>query len=301
MVNPPPVRDHDPLFDDAWLKFAWALKRSETLHAELGRIQDLQTKTGGSFETIQKFDAKTKRFTVVVTSVDPFPAHCSLLLGEVLHGYRSALDNAAWASVLRAARLGQKRGNKRARAAIADAEAVKRIAFPAPVFYSAKYPNARLRFARTKLPNNAPGCTRADLAVMRWAQRFDLVEASRASLPFAILTEKNNLDKHKALQPVLISNRGYFAQQVTCGNCEVKSVKAAPSGTALQVGTKLVTVRVGNIVGDPDIEVQGYLASEPFITEKLALIPFLNALRRFMVHVLSGFSDCPSDIAQRLE
>jgi hypothetical protein len=37
----PPVATHDPLFDDAWLKWGWAVHRGVTLDAEIVRGNDL--------------------------------------------------------------------------------------------------------------------------------------------------------------------------------------------------------------------------------------------------------------------
>src|SRR5258705_166104 len=88
----------DGLFDDPWAKWAWAMSHARTLEDE---INDLADNPQPLIFGVGQYDSKRHGFRLVALTVDPLPLRWSLILGDIVHGYRSCLDHLAWALVQR--------------------------------------------------------------------------------------------------------------------------------------------------------------------------------------------------------
>ncbi len=91
---------HDPLFASPWLKWGRAAVHAQALHADL----DTFGSDGGdqpTFAVRAEYQPKRHGFAVIVADIDPMPPTWGLILGDVANNLRSALDQTAWAIVLR--------------------------------------------------------------------------------------------------------------------------------------------------------------------------------------------------------
>jgi hypothetical protein len=279
MIKVPPIAPYCSLFDDAWLKWGWAVHHGVMLHAELKKALDAEVE--GMFTTASEYHPEFHGFSIRVDSMRPHPATWGLMLGDVLHGYRSALDNAAWAAVQRGTRL----------AHLNDRERFK-IAFPNPWEQTARAFNKSLGV-------KVPGAGKADIAVLRCAQPYHFSKRERARHVLPTLADKNNVDKHKTIQPVLLVSRGYIAGDIESRDCVVRRVVASHPDT-LQVGIELARVYVRRAGPNPDIRVQAHLATTVFLDKDISIGAFLRDTRDWVAGVLRGFSECPHDLGERL-
>ena len=167
------------------------------------------------------------------------------------------------------------------------------------VYIEPQKPNVNTSF-QAALRRRAPGLLAADEAVLRWTQDFHLPEAERRIQPLAILIEKNNLDKHKALQPLQISANEYYADRITWRDCNYRGIELVPPGQVLEVGTELARIYIRNPGPNPNVQVEGYVTADVHISQGYPLVTFLNDLRKWMIAALSGFSDYPRDINRRV-
>lgn len=291
MTIPPKPQPYDSSFDDAWLKFHRGVEHAKTLHAELTELQELQSHVPGSITTFIGFQPKANRFSIVVGALEPYPKRFSLILGDILHNYRSALDAATWAAV--------QRGSKSGSLSISER---KRVAFPDLLetddLKISKYSTLREHFTKRTLDYRAPGISRPDAAVLRWAQRFDLIEKSRANQPLTLLAKKNNVDKHKTLEILLRKNTAYLVEVIEQRECIVNRVEPRSVGEILVLGTELARVIVTPTGPNPLITVDATVVVDVTLDQVPSLLDFLNTTRRFVVAALLGFSDHPSNIGE---
>ncbi len=154
-------------------------------------------------------------FSMQIATIRPFPETWGLQLGDILHNFRSALDAAAWAAVTRS---GHSLTSKQA--------------------WEVRFPCSKSGKALTgDLKRRVPYASPADRAVIRWVQPYRLSLRRRQRHVFPDLCQKNNLDKHKAIQPVLLLNHGIMADQILSRDCIVRRVKPTEP-SALEVEEK---------------------------------------------------------------
>lgn len=273
-----PAPPHSPLFDDAWAKWAWARERSNILLAEVRAVMD--SSIGTTFTTRADYLPAKHCFSVVIDTMERLPDRWGLQYGEALHSYRSALDSAAWGAVNRGTRPPPllKRNQRRS------------VAFPSCDTYK--------KFALA-LESKIPGVARADLAVVRRAQPYRLSVGDRKRSLLALLVEANNLDKHKALQPVTPTSVAFISEQIEFFNCILTRIANTPRAN-LAPGTELLRVFVRRTGPDPQISVRGQLAAGINVTPGVALDPLLASLTDWVRDVLLGFSAPPADLDERI-
>lgn len=288
MVSAPTPRPYDPLFDDAWLKLGWGFQHAKRVYTELERFQDLQNKSTGGVTLGGEYEPEAKRFVLKVAGLKPVPKRFSLLLADVLHCYRSALDAAVWAAVKRGTQANSLADHERNRVAFPDI--LVKLNYP-------KFRSLRDQFTNDTLPFRAPGISRPDATVLRRAQRFDLPKKARAIEPLALLVEKNNIDKHKALEVLSrVHAEGSTIQVVNQRDCIVRRIEPRTVvGEVLQVGAELCEIFVTPTGPNPDVNVQARFTNQIALEHVPDVMTFLNELGFFVERVLSGFSAGPAD------
>lgn len=288
-IKTPPLAPYSPLFDDAWLKWGWAVKHAQTLQAEALRALDTHAPNGVT--TRAEYDPKMHGFSIRIEGLPTLPSTLGLHLGDVLHSFRSALDNAAWAVVQR---------GTRPPATLTEKEK-KRVAFPC--IETRPLPTTK-RTARAVLDawfeDRVPGAGRADLAVIRWAQPYQWPQTSRAWSTFPLLVEKNNLDKHKTIQPVLLASYKLIPERIAAHHCLFRRITLSATGP-LKVGAEIARVYVRKTGPDPRVEMQGQFGATVHLDNRTAAEVFLTVTDQWTYEVLSRFSAQPPDLADRLE
>jgi hypothetical protein len=272
---------HDARFDDAWLKWSWAVLHGESLYSKIFGAEKDESEWGVGTET--QFDAKTNRISVRIKTINEAPKRWGLELGDVLHNYRSALDSAAWAAVSRGAS-----------GSTLTPDQILHVAFPIN-----RDPNIeRLTTASLKL---IPGVTPADMEVIKGAQPYNVAKPHRARAHLAVLIEQNNLDKHKRIRPTLVSNVGYSLglDQIITRDCDVVGIDLCYPNS-LEVGTELAQVTVVPKGPHPQIEPCGPLSLSVSLHDGINLGTFLKETADWVEIVLFGFSRKPN-IAERLD
>jgi len=279
------TRPHDPLFDDAWLKLGWGFEHAKRAIIEIDEYQNSQNETTGGVSLGYKYDSKANLFTMRVDDLVPIPKRFSLLIGDVLHCYRSALDAAVWAAVQRGSKFNA-----------LDEYHRRNVSFPDILRLGelpAKYTTLEDRFERNTLPEKAPGVLKEDARVLRLAQRFDLAESDRIVQPLALLTEKNNIDKHKALEVLGRKSAGMTINVADQLDCVVNRIEARPGGDVLEVGTELAYIHVTPTGLFPRVRVQATFPHAVALEYVPEISSFLNDIGKMVQDVLLEFSEAP--------
>jgi hypothetical protein len=147
-----------------------------------------------------------------------------------------------------------------------------------------------------------PGAKQKDLAVIRWAQPYYFPERKRRRHLLPLIVEKNNLDKHKNLQEVLLAYKGYVADEIDSFNCVVRGVRSGRTGL-IEVGTELARVYVRQVDRrgpTPDINARAHLITTLSLNDQLDIEPFFAGTRDWLAEVLRRFSAVPPSLADRL-
>jgi hypothetical protein len=175
----------DDLFDSAWLKWAWGVRNAQVLLDSIKTFA-LQPNLQMYLPTSQHYHPKRHCIVLVVDDVvDPFPKLWGLLLGDVVHNWRGALDHVAWALYKRGKTPNEPKWKE---SGVYFPITTKRLKF-----------NESLVGRRPKLP----GVKLRDSAVVRRYQPYLGGKRKAPTHFFYILDELAKADKHRTLQPVL--------------------------------------------------------------------------------------------------
>jgi hypothetical protein len=267
-------------FESAWLKWGAAVSNADVLRdsvVTLAEQPDLRVET--LYATV--YDAKRHCVRLVIVEIgDAFPPLWGLLLGDVVHNYRSCLDHLAWDLY------------KRGQTPTLTERQEQNIGFPIC--------GKRTTFNRT-IDQKLPGVRRADRAIVRRYQPYKPGESRAFRHVFTVLRDLSNADKHRAIQPVVpIPNRITF-DNLRPTDGIVRRIAPAPGFSGLlQPGTELARFYVKKAGPEPRIDVQPHFALTPSINERLTLIDFLKKTMQATAIVLREFSEPPPSVLNLL-
>jgi hypothetical protein len=269
----------DP-FDSAWLKWGWAGIQTRALEADIDAfLGDPKRNTG--VEVGKRYDPRRHGIVFYVVDRGRFPDGWGLRLGDVIHSYRSCLDQIAWAVVSRGKQPPSTLTEKQQR----------RIYFP--VYGKRERFNDALR-------NNLPGIRRADAKAIRLVQPYHYAEASQRSHWLTVVHELSNLDKHRTFQPVSTIPREATFGYRNAQDCIVRDLSRRQRSESLQPGVEIGVFFVRKTGPNPDIEIEGRFAIQPAVNERFPLLSFLDKTRKFTEALLRYFQVPPSDLAERI-
>jgi hypothetical protein len=88
--------------DDARSKLSWARRHTYALHAEIVKLffDAFAEPEGDKTPVSVEFEAETSSYVLKVDWVPEIPRFIGLMMGDAVHGLRSALDHLAWQLVL---------------------------------------------------------------------------------------------------------------------------------------------------------------------------------------------------------
>jgi hypothetical protein len=272
------VHEDEAAFDSAWLKFGWAVTHADALSEEIAL--HAQSPEGATpFKTARYYDPKRHCIVLPIHSIVPFPIRWGLRLGDIVHGYRSALDHVAWAVVGRGS--SPSLTEKKAR----------RVQFPIA---------KRREEFNSSLRDRLPGASRADIAVIRRYQPYKRGERNLSKHVFSILARLSNDDKHRAVQPVWAMPESATWAVGELSDCVLTRTTTRGRREPLKVGTELVCVYVRRTGPNPEAEIYGEVAADVAIDEQTWLRNWLEETTRFINRLLCEFADPPGDLFERL-
>lgn len=179
----------DP-FRSSWEKLDRAERHFQDLWQRIDAFVERMTSEGRlmfSFE--QQYRPRSRCIVYTLTEVEPTEVEWGIILGDVLHNLRCALDHMAWQLV----RAGTKPPDKltpRERRAVMFPIYKSRVEFNAAV----KPTNPKKR------PSCLPGVSRTQIAFIRGLQPYKAGNRRADFHPFSVLQKFSNADKHRILQ-----------------------------------------------------------------------------------------------------
>lgn len=262
------------LFLSAWLKWGWATAHAEVLKAEIRDFTAKVEREGGITAT-SRYDPKRHCLLIVARTVPDFPVRIGLILGDVIQGYRSALDHLAWALVMRG------------KTPDLSEDAQRRVYFP-----YAKTP----RQFRTTIKTRLPGVRWADIAKVRRYQPYKAVKRMRSRHPLLALEKLSNLDKHRTVQPLWALPIGSRYKIAELYDCVVTRIPERGKLERLHVGAEIARIYVRRTGPKPGVEMEGRISVEPFIDDFMLLSDWLAKTTTASGALLREFADPPESL-----
>jgi hypothetical protein len=262
-------------FESAWLKWGMAGMNAFVLRDNVTEFAS-RPNLAMEVQLAQYYDASRRCIVLLIDDVkDPFPILWGLLLGDVVHNYRSSLDHLAWALY--------KRGQT---PNLSEAQE-RRIYFP--IFGDRDKFNQSLR---TKLP----GVRRGDIAIVRRYQPYVRGKTNVPRHVFTVLESLSNADKHRAIQPV-IGVPEAIQYDVKEADCILRRISMRGFEGEVKPGRELARFYVKKTGPRPYIEVAPRIENFlPAINARLTLIEFLTQTMRSIGTVLRQFSSPPDSV-----
>jgi hypothetical protein len=276
-------------FDSAWLKWGQAVVHAHDLYAELNLLA-----AGNEHlcETRTEYDAKRHCLSLRITAVAQPPPKLSLMLGDVVHNYRSCLDHVAWTVVQRG----------RFWPVLTDDEKAS-VYFPLCATrdaFNASLVRTVSKKGKVQKRAKLPGVRRADGAIIRRYQPYKRGKRNLHLHTLHALASFSNEDKHRAIWPVFmvpIGGRVYVGEPRDCTITRpVEAIRAFP----LEIGAEVHCVYVRKTGPNPDIEMEPHLTVEPAVTPEISLREWLTQTRSFIYQLLREFGSPPVDKLEAL-
>lgn len=244
-------------------KAAWAEKRRIALKSEI----DAALFPDDGSEPLQlggEFDEVGRSVLLSIERAPELPWYTGMMIGDVLHSLRSALDHTAWALV--------KAGSE------PNPKAERLVQFP---IY-----DDPADFRRT-LPSRLPGISDEQRAIIESVQPYSEGEYSAA---FATLAQMSNDDKHRFIHTSVVGTAAFnFTWEgIDCDVERGEMLFDIPDVPDLIVGTPLFRVHVTNVRSSaPTVKVVGDITPYVAIETRTSLNQRLGLLRDAVLHVMT--------------
>ena len=265
-------------FDSAWLKFGWAVAHADALNNEI-EAHAKSTKGQTPFKTRKYYDPQRHCIVLAIESIEPLPVRWGLLFGDVVYGFRSALDHVAWAVVARGT------------IPTLTEQQERNVLFPI---------SRRREDFNSSLGRRLPGARRADVAVIRRYQPYQRGKRNLSNHVLAILNGLSNDDKHRSVQPVWALPDSAVWSIGDISDCVLTRPSPRAPRETLKVGTELVRLYVRKTGPDPDIEMYGEISADIAINERIWLQNWFDETTRFINKLLREFASPPKDLREQV-
>jgi hypothetical protein len=281
-----PVATHDPLFDSAWLKWAWAVVHAQALERDIAAWIKKDPDPIRAFRT--EYQPKRHGFAVIVEAIDSVPVRWQLLLGDVANDYRASLDHLAWALVCR--------GRTPPGSGKLTPKQEKAVYFP--ICKDRRTFNAEIRLPfNSKTRPRMPGIRRADAALARRAQPYQRGPSSRPMDPFVILADINTGDKHRTIQPLWAYPSRIDIEVTHMRNCVLRGTEVwKRRGDALNDGMEIAFLPARRLGADPELEMNLHVATSPTIGNRISVREWHAKTGIGIFKLLREFSAQPGSI-----
>ena len=258
------------LFQSALMKTVWATAHSHAFEAEIDAALE-EAHLDPPFTTRQEYHPEFRGFSVKIDTIRVVPARWGLQLGDIANAFHSALDNLAWALVTR---------GKTPPSMLTDTQ-------QRSVYFPICSSNVAFNKAiKTKLP----GVRRGDIAKVRKAQPYARGKTKVSRHCFTTLQELSNADKHRTIQPVWLRPEGNWHEVLESRDCIVRRIRDMKPKT-LKIDTEIARVYAKKTGPDPDIHLQGYVATGVALPNGDWLPNFLKPMREFTIQTMLQFAE----------
>lgn len=276
---------YDPLFESAWLKWAWAIFHAQTLERDIAAWIE---KDPDPIRTVRaEYQPKSHGFAVIVEDIDPIPVQWRLLLGDIASNHRAALDHLAWALV--------SRGRTPPDTGKLTPKQEKAVYFP--ICESRQAFNAEICLPSGKSRPKLPGIRRADSAIVRHAQPYHRGTRNRPMDPFVMLTGINNGDKHRTIQPLWAYPSKIDIEVTHMRDCVLRGTEIwKRRGNPLDKDVEIAFLPGRKLGANPELEMKLHVTTTPTIGNRVGVREWHAKTGIGIFKLLREFSQQPASI-----
>jgi hypothetical protein len=264
--------------DSAWYKWDWAVRHSQLLQADI--VSTLKPDGDPDSDSVlrigQEYDPQLQAWVVKVTFVGIIPPRLSLLAGDAIQNFRSALDHLAWFLAQR---------SPRASPLTKDQE--RGIYFP--------FCNTEEHFAHS-IPRKLPGVPETDLAIIRQYQPYITGDELIDRHAFRVLADLSDHDKHRTLQPVGIRLSSVECKAINSHDCVIRRIITSKSTELIHVNTKLATIFTRKTGPNPTFQVEIQPAADVAFNENIWVKNLLDNVQENVFKLLLAFGAPPDEL-----
>lgn len=265
----------DP-FESAWLKWAGGVVEARVLADNINAVAAQEPPLQMPVTLYTEYDAKCHCLVYSVVQFDPmFQPYWGVMLGNVVHNFRSALDNVAWTLYKRGTTPNLSEGQE------------KNIYFPIA--------ETRTKFNKS-IKTKLPGVRREDIAMVRSTQPYKAGMRNLDRHVIWVLDELSRHDKHRAIHPVSPVPGSAAFQIGPAKDCIFRRVASRTPRAILQPGTEVMRIYVKKTGPDPHVDVQPHFTIDPSVNARLTLEEFLTRATDAISRVLYACADPPDSI-----
>lgn len=265
----------DDPFESAWLKWAGGVVETHVLADNVNEFARLNADGQIPIRFVSEYHPKRHCIVLTVVEVENlFPAYWGVMLGNIVHNFRSALDHVAWALYKRGhtPNLGQ--------------EGERNVYFPittSPAWF------------KNSLEKKLPGVRRADIATVRRCQPY---RAGRRHVEHVlwVLDELSRKDKHRSVQFVIPVPESTGLSIGPATDCIYRRMASHSPRAILEPGAELGRLFVKKTGPDPYIDVQPHFRIDPSVKARLTLEEFLRKTPAVVSRILYAFSEPPPSV-----
>jgi hypothetical protein len=265
--------------ESAWRKWAWASLEAKRLEAEIDRALDPALNRPPLTIDHSDYEPNLHGFRVFVSTIREPPGCLGCLLADVINDYRCALDQLAWFIYQRGALVGKIKLREE-----------RNIYFPIC--------DLRDTF-KDNVSRYLPGARVTDRAIVRGYQPYKAGKRVRPRMVLSLVRDFGNADKHRVARPIGLRNSFANLSVFETHDCVVRRIRYMQTDL-LQVGTELARVYVKRTGPDPDIGVQGALASDIAFDGVLWAKNLCSTSTTHIAEILNRFEPGPTDLLEHL-
>lgn len=268
------------LFDSAWLKWARAISHGHVLEAQIQTYGE-SDKLATALAIGKRYDPKRHGIVLYVERMDPLPDAWRVILGDIVHNYRSCLDNLAWALVSRGGTPPEKLNESQQR----------NVSFPI---------RGHRNDFNSAVKKTLPGVRRADIKFVRIVQPYHHAPSKQRRHCLALLRDLSNGDKHRTIQPMWALPEGATFAAGQSQDCIVRGLAKRAKRLPLEAHHELGILYVKKTGPDPDVELHGRVAVEPAVHPSVRLHAWLTQTAEYIHGLLRSFNEPPDDLVERI-
>lgn len=268
--------------ESAWHKWDWAAHHGDLLEAEIDRVVKADGDADSLLSIGQERDPKLDSIVMTVQSLGLFPPSISLMTGDLVQNYRSALDHAAWFLVHQGVKAGRLNENQ-----------LRGVYFP---IY-----DCREKFDKG-LAGKLPGVVDEHvLKVVRCLQPYNATEADKPLHALRLIRDLSDYDKHRALHPVGLRLQSVGCEVVRKRDLAVIDINPITPPGVLKVGDKLARIFARVTGPHPHLEVQVDFTGDVALSETLWIKNLIRETKVHVFRILAEFGQPPPELDPRLD
>lgn len=225
------------------------------------------------FPMTQHYDPKRHCIILRVgDEIPPFPSLWGMLLGNIVHNYRSCLDHVAWAIY------------KRGRTPNLPERQERNVYFPVAA--------ERTAFNKS-LPRKLPGARRADIAIVRRYQPYHGGKRNLHRHVLKVLDDLSVLDKHRSIQPVVPLPDEATMRIVGVTDCLITRLSRGHKRETFEAGAEIGRLYIRKTGPNPHVHVEPQFSLFPAINKRLSVEEWLDRTPRVISTLLHAFAKPP--------